>query len=117
VRSLEITDRRTVRRIAALVDGLPFAGGPNIPVLCPPPPLRRGNPIDARLDTFRFRASPTSTSLATASLYADTSATDDPCAHTSLSIRGHRQQPIADGGALLTQAGAILSVKLAKATV
>lgn len=111
VRSLQVTNVRTVRRIAAVIDGLPLAGGPNIAISCPV------FPSDTRFETFRLRATATGTTLATVGLYAATPDTGDPCADASLWIRGHRQAPLADGGVLLGQASAILQVKLADSTV
>jgi hypothetical protein len=110
--SLRVTNARNVRRIAALVDGLPFIGGPRIAISCP-----AFLPASERLVTFRFRTSPAGPSVATVSLDAATRDSADPCADAALAIRGRQLPPLANGGGLLRRAGAILGVKLAAPAV
>ena len=99
VKSRAVTNAVTVRRIAALVDRLPFAGGPDVAVSCP------GAALDAPFDVFRFRASPAARAIATVSMWSGTPDTGDPCSASSLWIRGHSQRALADGGLLLKAAG------------
>jgi hypothetical protein len=99
VKSRAVTNAVTVRRIAALVDGLPFAGGPDVAVSCP------GFALDTPIDVFRFRADPAARALATVSMWAGTPTTSYPCFVSSLWIRARRQPGLADGGVLLKAAG------------
>jgi hypothetical protein len=104
--SLTVTDRAQVRRIARIVDGLPFvASFRGVAFSCPAMLL-------APLDTFTFRASPGGPALARVTEPANQPTTAGPCFITTLSIRGHREPGLLEGGTLLRQAGAILGVKL-----
>jgi hypothetical protein len=106
LRSLTVTRRWEVRRIAAVVDGLPFADGlQGIAVPCPFIPA-------APIVTFTFRATAAGRALATVTEAADTPASASPCTLTTLTIRGHREPPLLQGGVLLHRAGAILGVTL-----
>jgi hypothetical protein len=102
---LVVTRRADVRRIAAIVDALPFAAMIRVPIACPfigPAPIV----------TFTFRRSPDGRVLATVSEPADTPTDADPCFATALTIRGHPEPGLLEGGTLLRQAGAILGVRL-----
>jgi hypothetical protein len=98
IRSREETNVATVRRIAAVVDSLPFAGGPDVAVSCPAL-------IAVPVDTLRFRASQGGPALATVSMRSGTPDTGDPCVASALWIRGHSQPALADGGVLLKAVG------------
>jgi len=103
---LVVTRRSDVRRIAAIVDGLPFVASlRGVAISCPAI-------LPAPIVTFTFRAAPTSPALATVSEAANTPAQAEPCFTTALTIRGHREPGLLAGGKLLRQAGAILGVKL-----
>jgi hypothetical protein len=104
---LVVSKRSQVRRIAALVDGLPFlASLSGVAISCPAI-------LPAPTVTFTFRGAPAGAALATVSEPADTPAEAEPCFATALTISGHRQPSLLEGGKLLREAGAILSVKLA----
>ena len=103
--SLTVTRRAEVRRIAAMVDRLPFAAALNVAIPCPAI-------FPAPIDTFTFRATPAGAVLARVSEPADTPANADVCATAMLTIRGHRERALLEGGALLREAGALLGVKL-----
>jgi hypothetical protein len=106
LRSLTVTRISQVRRIAAVIDGLPFAGGlKGIAIPCPFIPA-------APIVTFTFRAAATLPALAVVTEPADTPAGASPCTLTTLRIRGHREPPLLEGGVLLHRAGAILGVTL-----
>lgn len=102
---LTVTGRSYVRRIAAIVDGLPFVAFNGVAISCPAMLL-------APIVTFTFRASPDGPVLATVTEAANTPAGADPCFAAGLTIRGHRQPSLLEGGRLLRQADAILGVKL-----
>ncbi len=102
--SVTVTRRSQVRRIAAMVNALPFVGRFSGSFSCP----YFGDPVDA----FIFRASSGGRVLARVSESAYTPAGASPCALTSLSIRGHQEPGLMDGGVLLRQAGALLGVRL-----
>jgi hypothetical protein len=108
VLSLTVNRRSEVRRVAAIVNQLPFAAPlRGVPISCPamwPAPL----------DTFTFRKSPTGPVLAQVSEPANTPTQPDPCAITTLTIRGHREPGLLAGGALLRRAGTVLGVKLTR---
>jgi len=104
--SLTVTDRGQVRRIASIVDGLPFVASLHgVAFSCPALML-------APTDTFTFRASPGGPALAQVTEPANQPTSAGPCFITTLSIRGHREPGLLDGGKLLRQASAILGVKL-----
>ncbi len=103
---LVITRRSEVRRIASIVDGLPFVASLRGVAISSPAIL------PAPIDTFTFRPARSGPVLATVSEAANTPAVAEPCFTTSLMIRGHRQPGLLEGGRLLRQAGAILGVKL-----
>jgi hypothetical protein len=106
LRSLTVTRISQVRRIAAVVDTLPFAGGlKGIALPCPFIPA-------APIVTFTFRAAATRPALAAVTEAADTPAGASPCTLTTLTIRGRRDPPLLEGGVLLHRAGAILGVTL-----
>lgn len=102
--SVTITRHSEVRRIAAMVNALPFAGKFSGSFSCP----YFGDPVD----TFTFRADPRGRVLARVSESAYTPAEASPCALTSLSIRGHHEPGLMDGGVLLRQAGSLLGLRL-----
>jgi len=103
---LVITRRSEVRRIAALVDGLPFVANlRGIAISCPAH-------MPAPIVTFTFRAAMAGPVLATVSGPANTPTTAEPCFTTTLTIRGHEQPGLLEGGRLLREAGTILGVKL-----
>lgn len=103
--SLVVTRRPVVRRLARLVDGLPFSGGTlGAAYSCP----YSGDPTD----TFIFRARPGGPVLAKVRESAYLPADPSPCAMTTLTIRGHKLSPLLDGGTLLEQASKLLHVKL-----
>jgi len=104
--SRTVTNRAQVKRIAAIVDGLPFVASlRGVAFSCPAIML-------APTDTFTFRASPSGPALAQVTEPANQPATAGPCFITTLQIRGHREPGLLEGGKLLRQAGAILGVKL-----
>lgn len=102
--SLIVTQRAIVRRLARLVNALPFVGSHAGVFSCP----SFGGPID----TFIFRASPTGPPLATVSESAYTPADPSPCAPTTLIVRGHRLNSLLEGGILLKRAGRLLGIRL-----
>ena len=103
---LVITKRSDVQRIAAIVDDLPFlASLRGVAISCPAI-------MPAPIVTFTFSAAPAGPALATVSEAANTPAQAEPCFATVLTIRGHRQPGLLEGGTLLRRAGAILGVKL-----
>ena len=102
--SLLVTQRHIVRRLARLVNALPFAGNHAGVFSCP----SFGGPID----TFIFRATPAGPPLATVSEPADTPIDPSPCAPTTLTVRGHRLNALLEGGILLKRAGRLLGVRL-----
>jgi len=103
---LIVTDRRDVKRIAAIVDGLPFVAFRGVAISCPFIPA---SPIV----TFTFRATGTSGPvLASVALPEDSPTGADPCFTAALRIRGHLEPGLLEGGRLLRRAGAILGVKL-----
>jgi len=102
---LVITNRSEVRRIAAIVDGLPFVAFNGVAISCPVI-------MPAPVDTFTFRTAPAGRILATVTEAADTPSGAEPCFTAALTIRGRRQPGLLEGGRLLRQAGAILGVGL-----
>lgn len=102
--SLVVTRHSVVRRLARLVDTLPFGGRASGSFSCP----SFGGPIDI----FTFRATPAGPALATVSESAYTPVFPSPCAVTTLTIRGHRLAPLLDGGILLRQASKLLGARL-----
>jgi hypothetical protein len=102
--SLVVTQRAIVRRLARVVNALPFLGRHAGVFSCP----SFGGPID----TFIFRASPSGPPLATVSESADTPTDPSPCASTTLTVRGHRLNSLLEGGILLERAGRLLGVRL-----
>lgn len=103
---LVVTRRSQVRRIAAIVDGLAFiAALRGVAISCPAI-------LPAPIVTFTFRATEAGPALATVTEPANTPAVAEPCFTTALTIRGHRQPGLLEGGKLLRQAGAILGVRL-----
>jgi hypothetical protein len=103
---LVITKRPAVRRIAALVDSLPFVANlRGVAISCPAI-------MPAPIVTFTFRAAPAGSVLAAVREAANTPASAEPCFATTLMIRRHAQPDLLEGGTLLRRAGAILGVKL-----
>jgi hypothetical protein len=102
---LTITTRSEVRRIAAIVDGLPFVALNGVAISCPAI-------LPAAIVTFAFRSAPDGPVLATVTEASDTPTGAEPCFTTELTIRGHRELGLLEGGRLLRRAGAILGVKL-----
>jgi len=104
--SLTVTNRAQVRHIASIVDGLPFlASLHGVAFSCPAL-------MPAPTDRFTFRASPGGPALAQVTEPANQPTSAGPCFITTLSIRGHGEPGLLEGGKLLRQAGAILGVKL-----
>jgi hypothetical protein len=104
--SLTVTRASQVRRIATLVDRLPFvAYMPGVAFACP-------SIQAAPIDMFVFASAPGGSTLATVSEPANTPTAAEPCFTTTLTILGHREPRLLDGGTLLHEAGAILGVKL-----
>ena len=68
--------------------------------------------MPAPIVTFTFSAAPAGPALATVREAADTPTLPEPCFTTALTIRGHPQPGLLEGGKLLRRAGAILGVKL-----
>jgi hypothetical protein len=102
-----VTALATVRRIAALIDALPFQGNENgLAFSCPV------FPSQIPFDTFTFRATADGPVLAKLSESAKQSTTPDPCESAVLSIRGHDDPPIAGGGQLLTAVDRLLGLRL-----
>ncbi len=108
LRSLTVTRLSLVRRIAALVNALPFGGNfSGDGFSCPAFP-------NGPVDTFTFRASTARPALAQVSELAATPTNIDPCETTTLRIRGHLEPPLMEGGTLLRTAGSLLHVKLTR---
>jgi hypothetical protein len=103
--SLTVTNRSKVRRVAGIIDNLPFAALRGVAISCP-------LILPAPIVTFTFRAAPDGPVLATVSEPSDTPTDADPCFTATLRIRGHLEPALLDGGSLLHRAGAILGVKL-----
>ena len=104
--SVTVTNRSEVRRIAAIVDSLPFeAALHDVAFSCP-------DFMVAPTDTFTFRSSATGPVLARVTEPANEPTVAEPCFITTLTIRGHGEPGLLEGGKLLRQAGAILGVKL-----
>jgi hypothetical protein len=109
--SRKVTNLSEVRRIAQIVDDLPFDGNESGAVF--------SCPLDSAtfpVDRFIFRATPGGTVLAKVTESADTPTSDDPCAATSLTVRGRKEPTLQDGGILLRQAGALLNARLSCTT-
>ena len=102
--SLVVTSQPVVRKLARLVDALPFVGNATGSFSCP----SSGGPIDS----FSFRASRSGPVLARVSELAFTPTFPYPCWLTSLTIRGHRLTPLLNGGILLRQASKLLGIRL-----
>lgn len=104
--SLTVTNRSQIRHIASIVDGLPLlASLRGVAFSCPALML-------APTDTFTFRVSPGGPAVAQVTEPANQPTSAGPCFITTLSIRGHGEPGLLEGGRLLRQAGAILGVKL-----
>jgi hypothetical protein len=107
--SLTVTNRARIRQIARLVNALPFAGNwQGIAFSCP------ASSASATTDTFVFRAASDGPALARVTESAATPSTSQGCLSTTLTIRGHRQPELMDGGVLLHKAGSLLGVKLTR---
>jgi hypothetical protein len=103
---LMIAKRPEVQEIAAIIDGLPFlASLRGVAISCPAI-------LPAPIVTFTFHATPSGPALATVTEATNTPTGAEPCFTTALTIRGHREPGLLEGGRLLRQAGAILGVKL-----
>jgi hypothetical protein len=106
--SLTVTDRAQIRRIAAIVDGLPFAASlRGVAISCPALTV-------APVDPFTFRSSPHGPALATVSEPANNPTGAEPCFTAAFTIRGHHERGLLEGGMLLRRASAILGVKLTR---
>ncbi|MFZ0976248.1 MAG: hypothetical protein WAN22_28750 [Solirubrobacteraceae bacterium] len=103
--SLTVTNHSKVRRVAGIIDSLPFAALRGVAISCP-------LILPAPIVTFTFRAAPDGPVLATVSEPSDAPTDADPCFTATLRIRGHLEPALLDGGRLLRRAGAILGVKL-----
>jgi hypothetical protein len=102
-----VTAPAIVRTIAADVDALPFGGNwGNVGFSCP----ALGGTIP--FDTFTFRATATGPLLARFGEWADTPTTIDPCAITSLKVRGHSLPGVVEGGRLLVEVDRLLKIRL-----
>ncbi len=104
--SRRVTNVSDVRRVARMVDALPFVGneqgvGFSCGVTLP------GFPVDS----FVFRAAG-GAEIARVTESAGQPTTDDPCHVTSLTIRGQHEPPLQDGGVLLKRAGELLNARL-----
>jgi hypothetical protein len=107
--SLSVRNPAQVRRIASMVNALPFGGNMQGAVFnCP------DFTASEAVDTFVFRADPGGPILAKVTELATTPATLAPCTTTSLTIRGRKEPELMDGGVLLNKAGALLNVRLAR---
>jgi hypothetical protein len=102
---LIVTNRSKVRRVAAIIDGLPFAALRGVAISCP-------LILPAPIVTFTFRAAPDGPGLATVSEPSNAPTSADPCFTATLRLRGHLEPALLNGGRLLRRAGAILGVKL-----
>jgi hypothetical protein len=107
--SLTVTKASDVRRIARVVDDLPFVGN-NSGVAFSCPSFSATFPVDR----FIFRRTAGGTVLAKITESAATPTEDYPCFVTSLTIRGQHEPPLQDGGVLLKQAGSLLKVRLSR---
>jgi hypothetical protein len=107
--SLKVTSIPEIRRIADMVNMLPFNASLKGAVYSCPAIL-----TTTPVDTFAFRRSTTGPVLATLIESAMTPTTADPCGATKLVIRGRHEGDLQDGGRLLTQAGALLDVRLSR---
>jgi hypothetical protein len=104
--SRTVTNPAQVRRIAAVVDGLPFVASlRGVAFSCPALML-------APTDTFAFRATAGGPALARVTAPANEPTTAGPCFITTLQIRGHSGPGLLEGGKLLRRAGAILGLRL-----
>jgi len=109
LRSVTVSRQAPVRRIAEMVDQLPFIGNERgLAFSCPA--FSTKFPVDR----FIFAASPGGPALATVSELAATPTVDSGCTSTSLTIRDQRQRPLQDGGVLLKDAGKLLQVRLSR---
>jgi hypothetical protein len=107
--SLTVTKVSDVRRIARVVDDLPFVGNESgVGFSCPS--FSASSPVDR----FIFRSAPGGAVLARITELAATPTEDYPCFGTSLTIRGHHEPPLQDGGILLKQAGSLLRIRLSR---
>jgi hypothetical protein len=106
--SLTVTKRAQVREIARIVDGLPIVGSPfPVPIHCPAIPA---SPVVR----FVFRASVNGRVLARVRELAETPVDAGLCEAGSLTVRGHHEPGLANGGRLLREAGRLLGVKLTR---
>ena len=104
--SLLVTRQSVVRKLARLVDALPFVGPAPGAFACPS--------FGELVDTFTFRAGRAGPVLARVSESAYTPTFPFPCALTTLTIRGHRLTPLLNGGVLLGRASKLLGVRLSR---
>lgn len=104
--ALTITSRATVRRIAAIVDRLPFVAPlRGVAISCPAIKV-------APIVTFTFRTAAAGPILATVSEPANTPTSASPCFTAALTIHGRHQPGLLEGGVLLQRASAILGRRL-----
>ncbi len=107
--SLTVTKMAEISRIASIANGLPFAGNQEgLAYSCPS--VGPGSTVDS----FIFRSSRAGPVLASVTELASELSVDDPCSRTSLTIRGHHEPGLQDGGILIRQAGALLHDKLSR---
>lgn len=105
--SIAVTREAAIRRIAAAIDGLPFAGTfPGIAFSCPA--YTSTTPVD----TFVFRASRAGPALASMTVLSRASTTAGPCQESPLRIRGRRAGYLMDGGVVIRAADHALGVRL-----
>jgi hypothetical protein len=102
-----VRDRAIVRRIGTIVNRLPFTGHDRgVAAACP------GSSSNAPFDTFTFRATLHGPILAQVAEPAATPTTASLCETTTLTIRGHHEPTLADGGILLKRAGSLIGITL-----
>jgi hypothetical protein len=99
-----VTDRRRVRRIAGLIDGLQTIQPEAIN--CP------SLPTNAPVVTFTFRAAPGAPVLANASEPADATEPTTPCDPMTMVIDGQRWTPLLGGASVVFAAQEMLRIKL-----
>jgi hypothetical protein len=104
-----VTNPANVRRIRQIVDSLPFLRDPPGAVYsCP------SFSLNFPRDSFVIRPTPLGPALAKVTEIVSTASTDDPCIGTSLTVNGHHEPTLQDGGILLKQAGRLLEARLGR---
>jgi hypothetical protein len=103
--SVTVTDPAKIRRIVEMIDRLPTV---QFEPECPAPPKLLNPPVVS----FRFLSALGGMLLAEASEVAYATESSGPCEAMTLSIRGHAEPPLEDGGTVLRKLGRLLGVKL-----